>query len=313
MTTITNNLKRRFVKDYKLPIQLVQEPYFSYFLDLYEPLLGTQTAYNLFVETLEQFNTPEEFFQHASFFSDTIIQRIQSKEEYKHFSNCDMNGFKPLHQIGQQKLYQQDNAEKDFVAIDLKKANFQAFKFFDRDIIDQCLTYEEFVKKTVPDSFEYFYKSKQIRQVIFGNLNPKRQQKVQKYLMSVIMDVLMKAGLDEDAVFSSSADELVVSDNQESIVLGKGVNTDEVLAILKSDEITSFLDLHIESFKLEQVHPDFSFFVKSHENGKKEFKNVPAFNMAEVYKFYNNMDINNYDLAFFHEGRIANFQESIFS
>jgi hypothetical protein len=308
---ITNNLKRRFVKDYKLPIQIVQEPYFSYFLNLYQPVLNSSDSYDLFKRTLNNFEHQEDFFTHASNFSDTIINHIQNKDSYKNLNNFDMKKYNTIHDIGQQKLYQQDNAEKNFISIDLKKANFQAFKFFDSDIVDNCESYEDFVQKTVENSHEYFYKSKQIRQVIFGNLNPKRQQKIQKYLISLILESLLKAGMDKDSLFSSSSDELVVSENLDHIYLGKGIKKEEVLDALKNNETTNSLDLHIENFVLEQIHPDHSFFVKNHSNGKREFKNVPVFNMAEVYKFYHNMEINEFDLAFFHEGRIANFQTSI--
>jgi hypothetical protein len=223
-----------------------------------------------------------------------------------------MNTFKTLRNIGNQKFYHKDNAEKSFVSIDLKKANFQAFRFFNPNIIDSHSSYEDFVKTVINDSYDYFYQSKQIRQVIFGNLNPKRQQKIQKYLMSVILDVLMKSGMDSDAVFNNSADELIVSDNSEKIILGKGISKSDIVNTLKLHEITNSLDLHIEDFCLEQVHPDFSFFVKNNSNGKKEFKNVPSYNMAEVFKYYNNIEVIEKDLSFFYEGRIASFKNKIF-
>ena len=35
---LDNNLKKRFCKDFRLPINVYQEPYFSYFKELYEPV-----------------------------------------------------------------------------------------------------------------------------------------------------------------------------------------------------------------------------------------------------------------------------------
>jgi len=36
----SNHLLRRFVKDYSLPIQLIQKPYFSYYIELYDKVKG---------------------------------------------------------------------------------------------------------------------------------------------------------------------------------------------------------------------------------------------------------------------------------
>lgn len=297
---LTNHLKRRFVKDYKLPIQIVQEPYFSYFLFLFQPITGSMTAFERFNSTLEHFDDEEQFFQHASMFSSQIVEHVKNKQAYDNFSHFDMNAYKPVHSIGKQNLYNQNNAGQTFVSIDLKKANFQALRFYDQKLVDNNDSYESFVKNIV-DTHDYFVESKQIRQVIFGNLNPKRQQTIQKYMISLIVDALIQNGYQEEDFFSTSSDEIVVKDD-----------TIETIAdIIDNTDIINDFELHIERFTLNQVHPEHSFFVKEFDSGEVEFKNVPVFNMAEVVKHYFGCPLNDKDLSFFHEGRIAQFKEPL--
>ena len=72
-----------------------------------------------------------------------------------------------------------------------------------------CENYKELVSKFT--EIKPFIESKQIRQVIFGHLNPKRQQTIQKYMMNLVVEILDKNGFDKCRFLSASSDEVILS------------------------------------------------------------------------------------------------------
>lgn len=296
---ISNGLKKRFVKDQNLPIQLVQEPYFSYFLELYNPFYKTLDKYKDFIKTVQNFKDEESFFSEAHKFSQYVINYISEKQVYKDFSNDPLKNYDIKDFVTIQKLYHKDNTNKNFISIDLKKANFQALNFYNPEITNFKNNYFDFLE-SIYKTDNYFYQSKQIRQVIFGNLNPKKQQKIQKYIMSCIMNTLIENGIHKEDIFSSSADEIIIASD----------NITSIKKILKENNTYSFV-FHINKFCLKQIHPNHNFFVKELDDESVEFKNIPSFNMAECIKYYTKQPIQKEDLTFFHEGRIACFLESL--
>ena len=73
-----------------------------------------------------------------------------------------------------------------YLSIDIKKANWVVLKKYDPAFLNELDNlYEDFIQKfDVPEIFNH---SKQFRQFIFGNVNPKRQGKAQRV---IIQDVI---------------------------------------------------------------------------------------------------------------------------
>jgi ribosomal protein S17E len=74
-----------------------------------------------------------------------------------------------------------------------------------------CETYKDLVSKftdVVP-----FIESKKIRQVIFGYLNPKRQQTIQKFMMNELFETLEKSGFEKKRFLAACSDEIILSFN----------------------------------------------------------------------------------------------------
>lgn len=84
------------------------------------------------------------------------------------------------------KNFHYDEGRK-YISIDLKKANWLSVKKYDRYFINELgNTYEDFIDKfKMPDVFKH---SKSFRQFIFGNINPKRQIKVQRSMIQEVID-----------------------------------------------------------------------------------------------------------------------------
>lgn len=300
----SRSLLKRFVKDYNLPIVTLDEDHFMYFLKLYNPLYKTMDKYSLLEQTVGKLGSEEDFFEASFNLQNQVIDHIKNKSVYDLFLNYDMNKFKRIVNFPENKLYQPDNADCIFISIDMIKANFQAMKFFSNILVDGCDSYEKFISQFT--DLEYFIKSKQIRQVIFGNLNPKRQQTIQKYMMSIVTKSFIDAGIGDEIgveLYSMSTDELIL----------KVYNLSEAQALLNN---INFNDIGLSSqiFTLEKVHDNKNYYVKNFLNrADVEFKCVPNSYFAQVYKYYYSLEPRKYDFDFMFEGKLARFIEPVYN
>jgi len=297
--TMTNSLKRRFVKDYSLPIHVVRDPYFEYFLKLYERDYESNTKFEKFFEMVERLGGEEAYFTEATRVTDSLIYDIKHHIGYQEFNESDLSRFDVKDSLKQGNLYIIPNDGKTFVSVDMKHANFQAFDYAIPDWSKRFgSTYKEMLTRYTDE--DYFHGSKYIRQVIFGNVNPKRQQKIQKYLMtSVVFPVLNQIFMTEDLA-SSTNDELVFECKDES----------------KFDLIPTMINgikLRKEIFHLHQIG-DKKYFVKDHFDDQKrpEFKAVPGHYFAECFKKYYDLPLHDYDRLVHVDGRLARFEEPLF-
>lgn len=299
---LTNSLKKRFASDLKLPINIFSEPYFEYFMDLYNPDFKTKEKMEIFIKLLEKFNNQEEFFQNSERISSSVKDLISKTETYQKLNTFDMNKEFPLEeQIKQQNIYIIPNVGKKLISVDLEKANFNVLKMIGLDKEIGSNTYNELLSKFTND--EYYFISKKIRQVIFGDLNPARQQRIQKFVINNLCKKLKENGC---ILSSASSDEIIIQ-NQD-------MTSKDIKEILK-DVPEEFKFFRVEDFAFEKIDQNHDFFVKTTltENGPKtEFKNVPGHIFAQVYKRYLNQDSNDYDVLFYHEGFLAQFKEKLF-
>ncbi len=90
----------------------------------------------------------------------------------------------------------------------MKKANFSALREYRDDIFGGSDTWEEFISRFTDN--KHIINSKYIRQVIMGNLNPKRQTAYEKVLMDKLLtDILHAKIIDKENVAAFLADEII--------------------------------------------------------------------------------------------------------
>ena len=203
-----NNIKKfrqRFVKDYNLPINVFDDNLFEYYIQLYDFF-----PYLRYKETIEKIENEydgcvEKWLEYCASVRDNAINGVMETEEYKNFNSMDLNQYNFTPICGEHSCYTEETNGKRFLSIDLRKANFQALKY--AGVVSDA-TYEQFIHRFGGD--DYIANSKYLRQVIFGKMNPSRQIKIEKYLMSkvheTIKDVTTKYGL---TIFSMNSDELI--------------------------------------------------------------------------------------------------------
>jgi len=298
---VTNQLKRKFLKSFNIPYGITEEPYFSSAIRT----LGYETQYRVFEKFVRDFDNIEEIYK----YSDTIvgnkstdgvvISHIKQLQNYGIAFKNDLfiSQYKSeMDNVNRMsKLNSSDNVDCYYISIDMKEANYQVFKYL--GLIDD-VDYSEFISKFT--DYEYFKIAKHTRQVIFGKLNPKRQQIYQRHIMVKLYDDL-KSIFDVDIYYHTS-DELIIK-------LSVSKNTFEINHGLYHVEYESLLEaikIHINNeyqtnFKVSLFYLDVlkttsgNYYFKRTNQLNKPF-GVSKQEYIEVFKIINQIPITTTDL-----------------
>ena len=304
---INREMIQRFVKDMNIPIDIIDEPYFTYYISLY----GLGNTLKVMVDDVSRLADGDcnKFLQHYYEVRNNIITTIEATDQFKTFINFDMNKLRAatfnLPNAVKGDVYKSMFDGKYFISIDLIKANYQVMKFFDAVLGSN--SYDELIGMFT--SSEYMKKSKYLRQVIFGHMNPNRQVATEKYFMGNILTGLFSEGF-------CRAEDVAVYTNDE-IVLFTDYMVDEGICnnIANWVKSTFGYEVRAKAFLNKQIHEKYDFYVKEFRDGTFEFKKVPVKYYPQVYKYYitgGKPDYTEYDLTFNYEGHLARFLEPLF-
>lgn len=151
-------------------------------------------------------------------------------------------------------------SDKKYISIDIRKANWVVLKKYDPEFAPELgNSYEDFISKfDVPEVFNY---SKQLRQFIFGNINPKRQGKVQRVIIQDLLNQYNHLNLDIACIKN---DEVIYSfDTFDQI--------DEILNTVDKNQFK------IKLFTVERIQ-DFRINTYLSEKGDELFKEMVGCN-----------------------------------
>ena len=217
-----------------------------------------------------------------------------------------MNKFKIENQgFSRKDIYKETFDNEMFFSIDMAKANFTSLRHYDKDIVGGDIIYEDFIGMFT--EYDYFKNSKYIRQVVFGNQNPKRQVTYEKYLMDKVLTELLRIVLKEDIIFFSN-DEIVIHLDEDKLKDYDYIR--KIKHIIWNYEHKEGIVLNQEIFKLRKI-PETQGYVKKFIgcNKKNEFKCLDALTMPFVLRAYLNEEIQEKDKVFFYEGKLAKLIE----
>lgn len=314
---MTEKLKERFCKDYRIPIKLFEEPYFSDRLKLYNNEFYTLDLWNEFNKTLQSFDNEESYFAHYNSVKDNAIKFIKESPAFIEFNSMDMSKFavdSRFIRLPHKDIYHNHNIGRTFISIDMKKANFSSLRHYNPDIFDNVETWEEFITKftDVPN----IIKSKYIRQIIFGQCNCKRHISYEKYLMNLFLSDLIDTGdVSIDDVMFFSNDEIVID-----ITSYTTTGRLDTLSKIK-DDCTNIVDkfdteynvpYRINIFRLNGVYQDGKNigYVRAMTDGSYDFKCLNHINLPWVLRTIKGEQITDSDLVFEYEGALAKFMNT---
>ncbi len=320
---LSNAIKKRFVKDMMLPIQVIQEPYFSIAIAALDPHFGSIQKLKLLTDMLAHLgeNAENKMFALSKSITEGIIEAIKETPAYKEWSNSDTKSTYEYQNKGISKssVYTPINVDQPLISIDLVSANFTSLRNISKDMVLGCDTYSDLIGLFT--EYDYFKQSKQFRQIIFGSLCPKKQQTLWKITMDKIVTVLREqVGVEKEEIITLSTDEVIIMPAPK---FGKLIGNIELMVqviqgCLRENELTRYIgnDVRVDAFNLRLIEgSEKKYYVKEHlypRKGKVEFKCVPNYFFMQVYKQYLGQPILKEDLVFYHDGLLATFKTSLY-
>lgn len=299
---MSEKLKQRFCKDCNIPINLFVEPYFENRLELYDNQFNTLEKFEIFKKVLVNYENEEDYFEDYNKFKDLIIMDIKNSEGYKRFIEDDFNKYAIDNKgLSNRDVYKEHNVGKTFMSIDMVKANFTSMKHYDGTIFQDKEIYEDYLSLFTDNP--HFINSKYVRQVIFGNNNPRRQTTYQKFLMNQVLEEILTI-IDISKVESFGHDEIVLDITNMSQTM-----INEIKEITMKTSIDIGIKLKIEEFILNKVG-NTKGYVKKFLTGGFNFQCLDNILLPFVLRKYNNEAIDESDKVFIHNGMLAKIIET---
>ena len=256
---ISEKLKERFCTDYKIPINIYKEPYFTERLVLLDSLFQTINKWSRFVEEVRKYDNEQAYFEEYNHVKDNAIAFIKETCGYKHLNAEDMNRFSIINKgLPGKDIYKPTNDGRLFISIDMQKANFSTLSYYSRDIFRYADTWEEFMRNFTEN--KHIIHSKYIRQVILGNCNPKRHITLEKFLMDLALtyilkdELLQRYGLTKETVVFFSNDEIVF--DVTDVFAESDASTNPAVILKRMESVTNKLasiPFRFEIFTLKKI------------------------------------------------------------
>lgn len=204
----------RFVNEHRLPIPVNNEELFWYHIGMLDKEFGTINKWNSLVEDINQHfgGNPQAFTEGFLDVREKVIQAVKNNPAYIKFNEMDMNKYavdKNKYKQKARNIYNEGNIGVHLISIDLRKANFQAMNYVDKEIMFNSDNYHQFIKKFT--DIPLIVNSKYFRQVFFGQLNPSRVFTVETYMVYQILDYITENLPFKFEINSINADEIVLS------------------------------------------------------------------------------------------------------
>ncbi len=303
-----------FAKDFSLSIKAIDKEHFFYALNQIDPYTDSLMKFELFKSFFEGLRVKGiEPFKYKNEISQKIIENVKNSESFDSFNKMDISKYKNntnkiIENYGliREKKFQDKNDGEEFVSFDLVTANVQSLNFIDKSIL-KAENFKELVKKYTNE--EYLWANKKFRQIIFGELNPKRQQMIQRHIMSIFINHIMEnAYLDNESEVEITSDEIIVKK--------KNLRLSPSEIIDKSPEEIIDINFRVEEFKIEKIHKATPYYLCIFKD-KKKISNTPAKHMLEVVKYLESKDdypenIVEKDKYFLDNGRSSMFLDNLF-
>ena len=276
---------------------------------MYDTFYQSKSLWNQFVKyVLEnpKYQSEQDYFEEYNRVKDEAIDYIKSTSAYHEFNEMDMNQFAvnlDFRNLKGKDIFHPSNDGRRFISIDMRKANFSALRHYNLKMFNAS-SWESFIGSFTDNPHIIF--SKYIRQVILGNCNPKRHITYEKWIMSNILEKLQ----DEFDILRN-----VVFFSNDEIVLDVSKCTDDCMYI--ANQIDIFLsrdnnDIHVpfrvEFFTLNKIEGTSGYMKTIHsDNDRIEFKCLDSYDLPFVIRKIKDEKIQDEDLYFVHQGRLAKF------
>lgn len=298
------SLKKRFCKDYNLPITVYDNPYFYERLSAIDIMFDCIDKFDNFCFYLSKFQNEQDYFEYYNTVKDSAIDYIKSNPAFERFNTDDFWAIPRIYSYRKNNLYVAQNDGSTFISIDMKKANFSALKHYDKAIFDNAGTWEEFLSKFT--DCPHILQSKYIRQVILGACNPKRQVAYEHYLMGILLEHIAN-NIPTINVYSLGEDEILIKLDEDF-----GYSRKELKRIINSCPKGIGEMVRLDIFDLHIIKNTSGWLkVMYDDEGSVQFKGLDAEIYHQIVKHYYEFPITENDLVFYHDGKLAKFLKEV--
>ena len=310
----TTSILKSFCKDFSLPIQIHTPEFMEYYINLYDAYYETKFKFMELRNTINKFDSLEGFESYKQKFTDSIIDRMKESNVYNELLNCDVEAKYPIEkEVGGitfsksvEKLYNPTNSGNYYISIDLRRANFQALKYHNPEIVFNSDEYEELLD-VLGCQYDYFKLSKYIRQVIFGNLDMKKIPRIERYITQNILIYIInhcQNYINRDNIEVFTTDEIIIHCSEQN-----WYDENKLYQLKQLIEENTNSNVHVENYRLKYIGNN--FYLKEHLNDMPTFKGGSSIYFPQAFKHVEGMDLNERDLCFNYEGHIAMFKEPL--
>lgn len=302
---MTPELNRRFCLDRKIPLKIYIGEIFIDRLKLF----GEFDNYLRFcTEYSNRFSNTQEYFAEYNAVKDRAIDYIKNSDAFKALNNDDMNKYQSKYKFPQADVYKGNNIGRKFLSIDMSKANFTSLMIYGETVntpFFESYDYKEFMRQFT--DIEHIIDSKYIRQVVFGNCNPKRQVTYEKYLMSLVLNHLFTMNLiSEHDVKSLCSDEIIIDvTNMEVSKVAEICDNLDVMNIVLKTEYFALGKIEGSDAYIKKVYNDFNDLSKAEYVVKCASPEEAPF----IYRLINNQEFKDSDSVFNYNGKLAKLLE----
>lgn len=232
-----------------------------------------------------------------------ILNYLKGTVAYQNIQSCDIKG-----EFFTKDLIKESAGKYWFLSIDISKANYSTFKYMDTTGNGLFSSWEELCNKM--EIHPVLASSKSFRQIVFGNTNPNRLQRIQHSLvMKGVSFLKQEFNLSEEEICFISHDEIVLRFSQEDLNCRNRLKefTNNVLLLSGSMEN---VPLRFTVYELDKITKN--IFVKTvyDENlSSPKYKSLFGAPGNKFYKYFKihilKQDLDDRDLLFINDGEIA--------
>lgn len=306
-------LHKHFSKLKGLPITVYDNPYFMERLGICDRISSDFIVEDYFsfvhdIDRLFSFNE-EQYFAHYNEVKENAINYIKSRHGFNTLNSAiDMKNVEMFYSIAHRKrdLYKEENDGQTFISIDMRQANYNTLNHLFPDIFDGFNSWEGFISRYT--GVDLIINSKYVRQVILGACNPKRQISCEHFLMKMLYRHLLAQNLNLD-IYSLGEDEILIKTDDINFF------ENELEQILASAPDNLGGIVRAEYFELRKIKGTDGWMKFIYDDGelsdRPKFKCLDAEIYHQVVKYYFGLPIEEDDLVFYHNNKLARFLEPI--
>ena len=245
-----------------MDISVPEYEHFDYYINQFSKLekwKNIKKLIKIYEEAEEKYG---DLYEYRLKKSNEIIEYLKNTRAYNELQDDNL-----LPELPTTKNFEYSE-DKKYISIDIKKANWIVIKKYDPEFAPELGdSYEDFISKfNVPEIFNH---SKQLRQYIFGNINPKKQGKAQRVVTQSILNKYNHLNLDIACIKNDEVIYSFESFNQIEEIL---TSVDREIFKIKLFTVKRVQDFRINTFLSESGEELYKEMVGC--NGNQFFMNL---------------------------------------